>query len=67
MSLFKTGNRVLDDPTYIEKHMLNFYSSLYASDNDYVHNSLIQQVIPSLVSKVDSMMLIAPSSEEIKK
>lgn len=67
MTILKHGHSVLVDHSDIEQHFVQFYSSLYASDNACVENVLIDKVIPSIVSAQDNLMLTSiPSLDEIK-
>lgn len=58
---------ILDDPSDIESHVLDFYYSLFASDNSCLDNGLIAKVVPLSVSTEDNIMLTnLPSAEEIR-
>lgn len=67
MTLLKHGDQVLVDRQQIEQHVLDFYTSLYTSENSFSSNDWISKVIPSLVSSEDNIMLTALHSlEEVK-
>lgn len=67
MTLLKDGDLILDSDADIEQHALNFFTTLYASDNNCITNGLISEMIPSLVSVQDNVMLTnLPSIDEIK-
>lgn len=67
MSILKRGDTILDSPAEIEEHVLDFYSTLYASDNKCAPSYWIGKVIPSLVSPTNNAMLTnLPSPEEIR-
>ncbi|XP_019432044.1 PREDICTED: uncharacterized protein LOC109339110 [Lupinus angustifolius] len=58
---------LLDALSEISSHVLSYYSNLYASPNNITPNSLIDSVIPNLVTEDDNVMLSKPPlSNEIK-
>ncbi|XP_019433790.1 PREDICTED: uncharacterized protein LOC109340533 [Lupinus angustifolius] len=67
LSMLKYGNSTLTSKEDIENHVLDYNTNLFASPNIVVPNSLIQDVIPRLVTDSDNLMLtIMPSLSEIK-
>ncbi|KAK9904622.1 hypothetical protein M0R45_000540 [Rubus argutus] len=64
ISFLRDGDQVYEDPFSINNHIVDFYSSLFARVADYHDASLVNQVIPSLVSEEDNYALIAPPSAE---
>lgn len=63
MFVLKIGDVVIDDPDE-----LNYFTNLYATDNNYLENDLFDQVIPSLITKEENEVLGKnPSREEIKE
>lgn len=68
MSILKKGEEILEDQESIAQHVLQYYTSLYATNNDCVSNNLIGNVIPKLVSGPDNAMLTRlPFHDEIKQ
>lgn len=68
MSILKCGNAVLDNPQDIERHVVDFYSNLYASNNVCLDNGLVESVIPSLVFETDNNFLTnVPTMVEVKE
>ncbi|XP_019435946.1 PREDICTED: uncharacterized protein LOC109342412 [Lupinus angustifolius] len=67
LSMLKNGDSILTSKDDIENHVLDYYTNLFASHNSTVPNSLIQEVIPRLVTDSDNSMLTSmPSLAEIK-
>lgn len=67
MSMLKEGDTIIEDKDALEQHVLHFFSSLYASNNNCEPNELISSVIPSLVKDSDNDELTClPTDEEIK-
>lgn len=57
MSILKNGDLLLDSPSLLEQHVVQYYSNLYASENDCVDNGLVEKFIPKLVSNEDNVMV----------
>lgn len=57
MSMLKLGDLILVEAADIEQYVLEYYSSLYSSDNNYVDNGLIDSIIPKVVSDEDNKLL----------
>lgn len=67
MSVLKKDGLILDRKEDIESHVCEFYTSLFASENNCSDNGLIEQVISPAVSLEDNIMLTNPPSlEEVK-
>lgn len=67
LCIIRTDQAILDNATDIENHVVDYYTSLYASANSYVDNGLVEYVIPSIVSLEDNTMLTnLPTFEEVK-
>lgn len=67
MLILKVGDEILDKQKDIEQHVLQFYASLFATENNCIPNELIDASIPSLVSAEDNTMLTnLPSQEEVR-
>lgn len=67
MSVLKDGEFIIDEQGGIEQHVLNFFSTLYASNNDCVPNDLISRGVPSMVTDANNDILTGTlSPEEIK-
>lgn len=67
MSMLRNGDEVLDLASEIEQHILQYYTDLYATDNQCRDNGLVERVIPCTVSAEDNTMLInMPTLEEVK-
>lgn len=67
MSLLKNGDAILEDPSEIAQHVLNYYSSLYATSNDCQPNDLINRVVVAVVTKeYNNFLTKLPSFDEIK-
>lgn len=68
MSILKVGDEILAKQEDIEHHVLQFYESLFATENNCIANELIDSSISSLVSAEDNFMLTnLPSKEEVKQ
>jgi len=58
---------VITDPTLIEVHILNYFLAILSVDNNCIHNDLVADTIPSLVTNEDNNNLLRlPQWEEIK-
>lgn len=67
MSSLIKGDQILNSNAEAENHVLEYYTSLYATENDCVSTDIIAKVIPEIVSIVDNAMLTnLPSFEEVK-
>lgn len=67
MTMLKKDGLILDKVDKIEAYVLDFYTSLFASNNVCHDNSIIEQVITPEVSLEDNIMLTnLPSREEVK-
>ncbi|XP_019431934.1 PREDICTED: uncharacterized protein LOC109339025 [Lupinus angustifolius] len=67
MCMLRQGENTLLDRQEIEHHVLDYFTTLYASDNVTQPSHLIDSVIPKLVSEEDNSMLSKiPLEEEIK-
>lgn len=68
MAILKDGDNILDRQEDIEQRVLQYYQNLFATDNTYTPNDLIEQVITPLVTTADNTMLTSlPSRDEVKK
>lgn len=68
MTMLKEGDVIIEEQETMEQHVLNFFSSLYASSNECEPNDLIKKVVPSLVNTTDNDSLTClPSHEQIKQ
>lgn len=69
ITVLRNGDSILDYDSALEQHVLQFYSSLYAIDNNCVdNNNIIDNSIPYIISDQDNIMLTnLPSLEEIKE
>lgn len=67
MSVLRNGDAILDSGLEIEQHVLNYFTALYAFENDCEPPSLNEQVIPNSVSSEENAMLTnLPSLEEAR-
>lgn len=67
MNILKLGDLILENQADIERHVLDFYSTLYASENSCSDSGLVRKVIPQLVSAEDNSMLTGlPVMDEVK-
>ncbi|XP_019434814.1 PREDICTED: uncharacterized protein LOC109341364 [Lupinus angustifolius] len=67
LSMLKYGDSVLTNHDDIANHVLDYYTNLFASPNITAPNSVIQDVIPRLVTdEGNSMLTQLPSITEIK-
>lgn len=67
MTALKSEETILDTQSDIEQHVLNYYSSLYASENSCVNSDFIDRVILSLVTTDDNVVLTGiPTLEEVR-
>ncbi|XP_019433032.1 PREDICTED: uncharacterized protein LOC109339940, partial [Lupinus angustifolius] len=67
ISMLRVGDTILSNQDEIARHILDYFTGIFASLNITTPNSLIDSVIPNLVSKEDNRHLAAiPSNEEIK-
>lgn len=67
MTLLQARDLILENDADIKQHTLEFFTFLYAYDNNCLPNDLISKVIPSMVSSQDNIMLTnLPSLDETK-
>lgn len=67
MSILRSSDFVLDSLADIGNHVLNFYNSLYATENSCIQNNWIEKVIPSIaIVSGNAMLTNLPSFEEVK-
>lgn len=58
---------IIQKPEDIEAHVLEFYTDLFASENNCIDNGIVDQIISPLVTVEDNTMLTnLPSMEEVK-
>jgi hypothetical protein len=68
ISLIKNGEEVLEDPLDIERHILDYFISIFGSPNNCGANNIIDSCIPAFVSHTDNDMVCnLPSAAEIKR
>lgn len=68
IALLKVGDNVLYSAREVENHVVSFYEKLFCTGNSCNDNGLIEEVIPSLVSREKNLMLTnIPSMEEVKE
>ncbi|XP_019442380.1 PREDICTED: uncharacterized protein LOC109347110 [Lupinus angustifolius] len=68
LSLIKERDSLLTNPTEIESHILHYFTSIFGSENFTMQNTLIQSVVPNIVSEEENNMLTKLlTCEEIKK
>ncbi|XP_019451876.1 PREDICTED: uncharacterized protein LOC109353976 [Lupinus angustifolius] len=67
MCILRHGDDTLLDRQDIDSHVLEYFTNLYASENETQPSNLIDSVIPNLVSEEDNIMLSKiPLEDEIK-
>ncbi|XP_019465442.1 PREDICTED: uncharacterized protein LOC109363643 [Lupinus angustifolius] len=67
MTMLKSGEELLTDHDAITSHVLDYYTNLFASPNLVSSNNLIHEVIHSLLTEADNLMISSiPSDMEIK-
>lgn len=67
LSVLKVGDSFIDNQADIEHHVLDYYTSLYASGNSSIETDFASIFIPNLASYEDNVMLTnLPSMEEVK-
>jgi len=65
--VLQDGDNVITDPTAIELHIFSYFQGIFRMDNNCVHNNLVDDTIPALVSEADNQRLLCfPVSAEIK-
>lgn len=57
ISVLKNGDSILENVADIEDHVLDFYQGLFASENVYSDNGLIEEIIEPMVCEDDNEML----------
>jgi len=66
-SFLQNGDNVISDPTDIESHILAYFQAIFSMDNNCVQNTLVDEIILSLVSDTENQMLMRfPLHDEIK-
>lgn len=66
--VLQSKDEILSNQAGIEAYFLKYYVDIFSTENNVVHNNLIHDLIPLLVSPQDNEFLISISSmEEIKK
>ncbi|XP_039682998.1 uncharacterized protein [Medicago truncatula] len=67
ISLLQDGDNILSEPSDIELHILSYFQGIFSMDNNCGQNTLVDEIIPALVTKEDNQMLMHfPLSYEIK-
>lgn len=67
MSIFKSGDAVLDGKAAIENHGLAYFTDLYTTANLCMNSALVARTIPNPVSRKDNYILTNfPSMEEVR-
>ncbi|XP_019430032.1 PREDICTED: uncharacterized protein LOC109337507 [Lupinus angustifolius] len=67
LSMLKVDEEILTDQEDIASHVLNYYIDLFACPNNSTPNSLIQEVVPSLVHEEENQNLTKmPDDDEIR-
>lgn len=59
----RKGDLALDRPKDIEQHVLEYYTSLFASENSCSSNDLVDSVISPAFSDDDNLLLANPPSK----
>lgn len=68
INMLKDGDQFLCSAKDIESHVVSFYEKLFCTENNCSDNGLIEEVIPSLVTFEQNLMLTnLPSMEEVKE
>lgn len=68
ISMLKVDDHVLCSAEEIERHVVSFYEKLFCTENNCNDNGLIEEVIPSLVTLEQNLMLTnLPSLDEVKE
>ncbi|KAG5020367.1 hypothetical protein JHK87_016222 [Glycine soja] len=58
---------IIQDLIEIEQHVLEFYTNLFATDNNIKHSDLVEKVIPSLITpKENTLLTNLRSFEEVQ-
>nr|KYP73967.1 hypothetical protein KK1_006632 [Cajanus cajan] len=57
MCCLRDGDTITESLKSIERYVLDFYSSLYSSENVCLHNDLIEKVVPFMVMNAYNTML----------
>jgi hypothetical protein len=67
INVIKEAEILHEDPDAIERHILEYFTSIFTSTNNCVANDMVTSCIPSLISQADNDMLCTiPSAIEIK-
>lgn len=69
INILKSGDLTLENQSDIEHHVLDFFSTLYASENSCTDSGFVRKVIPHLVSvsaEDNSMLTGLPVMDEVK-
>nr|XP_011470584.1 PREDICTED: uncharacterized protein LOC105353269 [Fragaria vesca subsp. vesca] len=66
ITLLRDGDQVLQDPHYIQNHIVDYYKNLFTKHAEYEDSGLVSKVIHSMVTPEENTMLTSvPLSEEI--
>ena len=66
ITLLRDGDQVLQDPHYIQNHIVDYYKNLFTKHAEYEDSGLVSKVIHSMVTPEKNTMLTSvPLSEEI--
>ncbi|KAL6182579.1 hypothetical protein ACLB2K_043998 [Fragaria x ananassa] len=66
ITLLRDGDQVLQDPHYIQNHIVDYYKNLFTKHAEYEDSGLVSKVIHSMVTLEENTMLTSvPLSEEI--
>jgi len=64
----RNGDITLNDPELISAYVVNHFTNIFTSNSKIVHNGLIEEVVPDLITdRVNNMLTMLPTLEEISK
>lgn len=62
----KSGDIILNDPNEVSAHAVNHFSNLFASNSNTIHNDMVQDVIPNLITdRINNMLTLLPTMDEV--
>jgi len=66
ITTMRDGDNLLIDPNIVSAHTVNDFQNLFTADSNVTQNSLVEDVIPNLITdRGNNMLTILPSMDEI--
>ena len=67
VSSLRNDEEIVTDPNIISNHIVNYYSNLFSTNSFLQDDSLVEEVIPSLIDEnTNNLLTMIPTEDEIK-